>query len=79
KIALDVVPYGVTLVPEKRQEITTEGGLDAIAESSRIAPFTKQCRDKGIDVSLFIDPEALQVRKAKELGATAVEMHTGTY
>jgi len=78
-IALRVGPGQVTLVPEKRLEITTEGGLDAAAEVNRIAEAVKRFHDKGIGVSLFIDPERRQVETAKSAGADAVEFHTGCY
>ena len=78
-IALEVKPDIVTLVPEKRQEVTTEGGLDAVKESERIASFIERCRERGIEVSLFIDPDDVQVSMSAQLGADAVELHTGRY
>jgi pyridoxine 5-phosphate synthase len=79
KIALRVKPDQTTLVPERRQEITTEGGLDASAEAGRVAEMVKRFHDAGIEVSLFIDPERKQVETARAVGADAVEFHTGSY
>ena len=79
KIALRVKPHQVTLVPEKRQEVTTEGGLDAAEEAGRVAEVVKGFHDAGVEVSLFIDPERKQVETAKAVGADAVEFHTGSY
>ena len=78
-IALETVPECVTLVPEKREEVTTEGGLDVISEAARIEPFVDQCKAKGIEVSFFIDPDPAQIEKSKLLGADAVELHTGQF
>jgi len=78
-IALKVVPHIVTLVPEKREEVTTEGGLDVVREERRIRAFVAKCRRKRIKVSLFIDPVAKQVEASARLGVDAVELHTGTY
>jgi len=78
-IALEVRPDQVTLVPEKRQEITTEGGLDAAALHDRLAPVVERFRAASIRVSLFIDPEPAQVAAAKASGAEIVELHTGVY
>lgn len=77
--ALAVKPDEVTLVPEKRQELTTEGGLDAVRLSSQLAPLIRRFDDKDITVSLFIDPVARQVHAARDLGATIIELHTGRY
>ena len=79
EIALEVVPETVTLVPERREEITTEGGLDVVAHAAAIAATTARLRDAGISVSLFIDPDEQQVAASREAGADAVEFHTGTY
>ena len=73
QIALDIKPYSICLVPEKRQEVTTEGGLDKVTE------FIKPLLDAGIIVSLFIDPDEEQVRASAKTGAQFIEMHTGTY
>lgn len=79
QIALQTKPEQVTLVPEKRQEITTEGGLDVVANRKRISEVTRQLQDAGIEVSLFIDPEKSQIDASHELGVSAVELHTGRY
>jgi pyridoxine 5-phosphate synthase len=79
EIALRVVPDEVCLVPEKRRELTTEGGLDVWGQRRKLAGVINRLNKKGILVSLFIDPEPKQVRAAKEVGANCVELHTGTY
>lgn len=79
KIALDVVPHSVCLVPEKRQEVTTEGGLDIAGQKEKLAKFIKPLQEKGIIVSLFIDPDEAQVRASAEIGADYVELHTGSF
>jgi pyridoxine 5-phosphate synthase len=76
-IALRIVPDEVCLVPEKREEITTEGGLDIIAHRRELEPTVKRLHAAGIRVSMFIDPERKQVDAAVELGAEIVELHTG--
>lgn len=78
-LALDVVPHVVTIVPEGRQELTTEGGLDVIAVQHELITLCKKMHDKGINVSLFIEPDKTQVEIAKSVGADMVELHTGTY
>ncbi len=78
-IALEIRPDIVTLVPEKREEITTEGGLDVIGASNIMRDGIKQIRDAGIRVSLFIDPEEEQIKASREIGAEDVELHTGCY
>jgi pyridoxine 5-phosphate synthase len=78
-IALQVRPDQVTFVPERRQELTTEGGLDVAGQAVRIGEAVKQCRDQGIEVALFIDPDPRQVEAALATGATALELHTGRY
>jgi pyridoxine 5-phosphate synthase len=78
-IAIDVLPHSVCLVPERRQELTTEGGLDVISHRSRIQKLIKRVSAKKIFVSLFVDPDADQIKCAKSLGADAVELHTGRY
>jgi pyridoxine 5-phosphate synthase len=78
-IALKVLPSDVCLVPESREEVTTEGGLDCIAHRSSLEPTLKAMSDAGIRVSLFIDPEPLQIEAAASLGAPVVELHTGAY
>ena len=77
--AIDIGPDIVTLVPEKREEITTEGGLDVIGASNIMRDGIKQIRDSGIRVSLFIDPEEDQIKASREIGAEDVELHTGCY
>ncbi|HVF72429.1 MAG TPA: pyridoxine 5'-phosphate synthase [Chthoniobacterales bacterium] len=76
-IALRILPDEVCLVPEKRQEVTTEGGLDVIANSKELAPTVKRFHAAGVRVSLFIDPLLPQIDAAAELGAEMVELHTG--
>ena len=76
-MALRIVPDEVCLVPEKRQEITTEGGLDVIAQRKELEPTVKRLHLAGIRVSLFIDPTLEQVDAAAELGVEMVELHTG--
>ena len=78
-IALQVRPDQVTFVPERRQELTTEGGLDVAGQAVRIGEAVKQCRDQGLEVALFIDPDPRQVEAALATGATALELHTGRY
>ncbi len=79
KIAPEVKPDQVTLVPEKREELTTEGGLDLIVNVKRVEENAGRLNDAGIEVSLFIDPDPAQVKSAAALGAGAVELHTGNY
>ncbi len=79
QIASSLKPDQATLVPEKRQEITTEGGLDVVKNSRRIKHAISILEKRGILVSLFIDPESKQIRKTKEIGAKAIELHTGKY
>ncbi|MEA9604523.1 pyridoxine 5'-phosphate synthase [Polynucleobacter sp. JS-JIR-II-c23] len=78
-IACKVKPHDVCLVPEKREEVTTEGGLDVLGHFEAVKSATKKLVDAGIRVSLFIDPEEKQIQAAKEVGATVVELHTGCY
>lgn len=79
KIALDLEPDLITLVPENRQELTTEGGLDIISQKKKIAKVIEKMAQKNIPVSIFSDPDPKQLKAAKEVGATFVELHTGTY
>ena len=72
-------PQQVTLVPERREEITTEGGLDIISDPSRIRDTVDALAEAGIRVSLFIDPTRAGVEQSKKLGVAAIELHTGTY
>jgi pyridoxine 5-phosphate synthase len=78
-IACDIRPRDVCLVPERREELTTEGGLDVLAQKQRIAAACQRLRDAGIRVSLFIDPELRQIEAASEVGAPVIEIHTGAY
>ena len=78
-IACRVQPHDVCLVPEKREEVTTEGGLDVLGHFDAVKSATTQLKAAGIRVSLFIDPEEKQIQAAKDVGATVVELHTGRY
>ncbi len=78
-IALRLVPHACCLVPEKREERTTEGGLDVVGARTTIAPRIARLADSGIRVSLFIEPEPHQIAAAKRAGAPAVELHTGRF
>ncbi len=78
-IAEKVKPAWACLVPENRKEITTEGGLDVARESAKIAEVTMRLKAAGINVSLFIDPTPEAVKFSKDVGADAIELHTGTY
>lgn len=79
EIALRHKPHAACIVPERREERTTEGGLDAAGQHNRLAPIVSRLRDAGIRVSLFIAPEARQIEAAMKLGAPVVELHTGEY
>ena len=79
EIALKIKPHSVCLVPEKRQEVTTEGGLDVAGQIEKITNFIKPLVEAGIEVSLFIDPAEDQVRASAKTGAQFIEMHTGSY
>lgn len=79
KIASDVKPDMATLVPEKRQELTTEGGLDTAGNPKEIKSVVKQLQKAGIFVSLFIDPDPAQIKASLATGADMVEIHTGAY
>lgn len=79
KIALKTRPHAACIVPEKREELTTEGGLDAHGMYDTLEPIVKRLQDKGCRVSLFIDPVAQQIDAAAKLGARVVELHTGSY
>lgn len=78
-IACDVKPDQATLVPERREELTTEGGLDVAGNEARIADAVRRLKDAGLETSLFIDPDPRQIEAAKIAGADAVELHTGRY
>lgn len=79
EIATRVKPDQVTLVPEKREEVTTEGGLDVVTHRDAVASAVKRLQDAGIIVSLFIDPSPEQITLSADLGVEAVELHTGCY
>ena len=78
-IALRLRPHQVTLVPERREEITTEGGLDVTRDTRRLAEGLRRLNEAGIRTSLFIDPDPAAVERSADLGAVAVELHTGQY
>jgi pyridoxine 5-phosphate synthase len=78
-IALDVHPDEVCLVPEKREELTTEGGLDVAGQFEELKPTVAALTDAGICVSMFIDPEPQQIEATVALGAPYIELHTGTF
>jgi len=78
-IACQVKPHDVCLVPEKREEVTTEGGLNVLGHYVAVEAAIKQLKSAGIRVSLFIDPDEKQIQAAKDVGATVVELHTGRY
>ena len=78
-IALRHTPHAACIVPEKREEVTTEGGLDAAGRFDRLEPLVGALRDAGIRVSLFIEPDARQIDAAIRLGAPVIELHTGRY
>ena len=79
KIASELKPYSSCLVPEKRKELTTEGGLDVLSDKNWIKDAVSQLHNAGIIVSLFIDPDKYQIEAAKESGAEYIELHTGSY
>ena len=78
-VALDVRPDEVCLVPERREELTTEGGLDVAGQVDELGPVVRKLRDAGVSVSMFIDPDLRQVEAAAAIGAPYVELHTGAY
>ena len=78
-VALDVKPDEVCMVPERREELTTEGGLDVAGQREELTPVVASLCRAGISVSLFIDPELRQVEAAAEIGAPYIELHTGAY
>ncbi len=79
RIALDHRPHAACLVPERREEVTTEGGLDVAGQHDRVAPVVATLKAAGIRVSLFIEPDAAQIAAAAATGAQVVELHTGAY
>jgi pyridoxine 5-phosphate synthase len=78
-IAVEIKPDDVCLVPERRQELTTEGGLDVAGQKKHLEAIIKRLKSAGITVSLFIDPDDAQIKAASEIGADCVELHTGKY
>jgi len=78
-IAIDIRPHQATLVPERREEVTTEGGLDVLGNLSRVKSCTERLASAGIRVCLFIDPDRDQISAARDLGLFGVELHTGRY
>jgi pyridoxine 5-phosphate synthase len=78
-IALRVRPYACCIVPERREELTTEGGLDAAGQHNQLAPIVSSLVDAGVCVSLFIAPDEMQIQAAKQLQAPGIELHTGAY
>jgi pyridoxine 5-phosphate synthase len=78
-IAERLKPYQITLVPERREEVTTEGGLDVAREPAKLRDGLARLKRAGVRTSLFIDPDAGAVQRSRDLGADAIELHTGTY
>jgi len=79
EIALALRPDSVTLVPEKREEVTTEGGLDLLRVNDKAAPILRALKEGGIKVAVFLNPDLAQIKEAAKLGFDAVEIHTGEY
>lgn len=79
KIALNLMPHSICLVPEKREELTTEGGLNILEQTAFLKEYIKEFKDQGIFVSLFVDPDKEQIEAAAEVGSDLLEIHTGTY
>jgi pyridoxine 5-phosphate synthase len=78
-IACKEKPHQATLVPERREEVTTEGGLDVVGSRNKVRDAVRRLQDAGIVVSLFLDPDAAQINAGAELGVDAIELHTGVY
>ncbi len=78
-IAMKQAPDRITLVPERREEVTTEGGLDVHGQASSLRSVTEQFQDEGIEVHMFIDPERKQIDACRDIGANGLELHTGPY
>jgi len=78
-IACEAKPHQATLVPERREEVTTEGGLDVVGSRSKLADAVSRLKDAGIVVSLFLDPDPAQIEAGAKLGIDAIELHTGAY
>jgi len=79
RIALSVMPHAACIVPERREEVTTEGGLDVVGNEQTLRPFVADLKAAGIRVSLFVDPDLAQLDAAARVGAQVVELHTGAY
>ncbi len=79
EVALEIIPDEACLVPERRMELTTEGGLDVAGRPQQVREAVRALSEKGVDVSLFIDPDETQIRAAAASGAPTVELHTGAY
>lgn len=79
KIALATKPHAVCLVPERRQERTTEGGLDVASDDNRLTQYVAPFKDAGIRISLFVGPDSRQIDAAARVGADIIELHVGTY
>lgn len=79
KIALDLKPHSCCLVPERREELTTEGGLDVISKQDYLKDFIKELNDEGIVVSLFVEPDLKHIEAAKEVNTQFIELHTGKF
>jgi len=78
-VALDLLPHQATLVPEKREEVTTEGGLDVAGAGPQLASAVERLKAAGVQVNLFVDPDPAQIEAASKLGADGIELHTGQY
>ena len=78
QIALKTKPFQVSLVPEERQEITTEGGLDVVSQKERLKKIREQIKSQGIRFSLFVDPDPWQIDASREVGAESIEINTGS-
>jgi pyridoxine 5-phosphate synthase len=78
-IACSLEPWACCLVPERRAEVTTEGGLDVIGLAKQLKPVIEALQDKSIEVSVFLDPDNKQIKVAQELGISTIELHTGKY
>ncbi|RJP28692.1 MAG: pyridoxine 5'-phosphate synthase [Candidatus Omnitrophota bacterium] len=79
RVALKVLPDQATLVPEKRQELTTEGGLDVLANMPQVIKACRALKNKNIDVSIFLDPDKKQIDASKKIGVKMIELHTGRF
>jgi pyridoxine 5-phosphate synthase len=79
RLACETPPQQATLVPERREEVTTEGGLDVVGQTAKVRDAVRRLKDAGIAVSLFLDPDPAQLDAGAELGVHAIELHTGAY